>query len=346
MSKYTGALMGCAIGDSLGIHVEGWKPQQIQRYVGTITGLMNHIQPIGPAGEPIKEDEYGKLKRWSSDAKRGDISDDTILTLAVAEAVLERGFDLEHMARKHLEAYEANRQPDGSYKGAFGGTTQLAFEALKNGISPYESGNLKGPGNAPAMKMGPIGLYAATDCGGAHLKFAEEVGRMTHLDTRSVASGMVQAGLVERLAGDEIHHRYFFHDAIMDLTAHCEEAPIAGMANPEIRLLDKMRWIVKNHDASVEETREALGNGGAVFESYPFAIFMFQKHWDNPKGGLLATVNAGGDCDTTGAIYGTLWGARDGLDALPKEWVDGINEKERILRVGWRFEHLDRMMNR
>jgi len=55
-------------------------------------------------------------------------------------------------------------------------------------------------------------------------------------------------------------------------------------------------------------------------ESYPFAIFMLQKYWENPLEGLIETVNFGGDCDTTGAIYGALSGAKNGL-CFPDEWL-------------------------
>jgi ADP-ribosyl-[dinitrogen reductase] hydrolase len=343
MNKYTGALMGCAIGDSLGIHVEGWKPQQIQRYVGKITGLMDAIVPTDEDGNPLAADEFGKIKRWSPNAKKGDISDDTILTIIMAEALLEKGCDIEHVAKKHLEAYEANKEADGTYGGGFGGTTRAAMESLKKGVSPRESGNLTGPGNAPAMKMGPVGLYGTIH--GLNPGFAEEVGRMTHLDTRSIASGIMQAHIVANMASG-YQHKWRFLDDILFTAAYYEETPTKEMKSSEIRLLDKIRWIVRNDDATVEEARKSIGNNSNVYCSYPFALFMFQKHWDDPKEGMLATINAGGDCDTTGAIYGTLWGARDGLEALPKEWVDGINAKEKILTLGNEFEMRARICHR
>jgi ADP-ribosyl-[dinitrogen reductase] hydrolase len=40
---------------------------------------------------------------------------------------------------------------------------------------------------------------------------------------------------------------------------------------------------------------------------------------------LIATVNQGGDADTTGALAGMLAGATYGLDALPKEWLAALD---------------------
>ncbi len=55
-----------------------------------------------------------------------------------------------------------------------------------------------------------------------------------------------------------------------------------------------------------------LRASSVVYSSYPFALFMFQKYWDSPMEGLIEIVNYGGDCDTTGAIYGSLAGAKNG----------------------------------
>jgi ADP-ribosyl-[dinitrogen reductase] hydrolase len=36
---------------------------------------------------------------------------------------------------------------------------------------------------------------------------------------------------------------------------------------------------------------------------------------------LIATVNQGGDADTTGAIVGAIAGAYYGLESIPREWL-------------------------
>jgi ADP-ribosyl-[dinitrogen reductase] hydrolase len=49
--------------------------------------------------------------------------------------------------------------------------------------------------------------------------------------------------------------------------------------------------------------------------------------------GLIETVNYGGDCDTTGAIYGALAGARNGTGMFPESWKKGWNDIERLYSV-------------
>ncbi|KAL6722095.1 hypothetical protein ACLMJK_001201 [Lecanora helva] len=49
--------------------------------------------------------------------------------------------------------------------------------------------------------------------------------------------------------------------------------------------------------------------------------------------GALKVVNLGNDADTVGAVYGGLAGAWYGQDALPVEWLDGLQAKPMIDQV-------------
>lgn len=42
----------------------------------------------------------------------------------------------------------------------------------------------------------------------------------------------------------------------------------------------------------------------------------------------LAVVNLGGNWPTAGAVYGALAAAFYGVEAIPSEWVDGMQEKD------------------
>jgi ADP-ribosyl-[dinitrogen reductase] hydrolase len=44
---------------------------------------------------------------------------------------------------------------------------------------------------------------------------------------------------------------------------------------------------------------------------------------------VVATVNQGGDADTTGAIVGAIAGAYYGLDAIPSSWMRKLDPKVR-----------------
>jgi ADP-ribosyl-[dinitrogen reductase] hydrolase len=44
---------------------------------------------------------------------------------------------------------------------------------------------------------------------------------------------------------------------------------------------------------------------------------------------IVATVNQGGDADTTGAIVGAIAGAYYGLDAIPRDWIRKLEPQVR-----------------
>ncbi len=332
--KYIATLVGCAVGDALGMPVEGMKQQQIKKYVGRITDFIDPVIVRDSQGNELKADEFGKLKSYTRDFKKGEYTDDTILTLALAESLVAcKGLDLQDVAKRQVAEYTQRIRPDGSVFGGFGQTTIDGFKNILNGKSPYESGVIGGPGNAPAMKMSPLGLHMdATGKYEEGLQFAEAVGRITHLDPRSLASGVVQAHAVYTLLQDV--SREVFVQSLVDVCNKYEkpvtkEFPLHDKGN----LTSRVEWIAKHKNADDAEAHKVIGSSSNVFQSYPFALFMFQKYWNNPVGGLIETINYGGDCDTTGAMYGALAGAKNGM-IFPSAWLDFLQNRDKIIKLG------------
>ena len=46
---------------------------------------------------------------------------------------------------------------------------------------------------------------------------------------------------------------------------------------------------------------------------------------DNFEDCIMKTVNRGGDADTAGSIAGAIAGARYGLDAIPRRWLQALD---------------------
>jgi|SRR3989344_588777 len=343
--KYIATLLGCAIGDALGMPVEGWYREQIKKYVGRITELRAPVIIRDRKGTKVEEDEFGKIGYWTGTYKKGEYTDDTLLTLALARSISKkRGFDLEDVAKKQLEAYELCLNEKGELKNGFGGTTMEACKRLKAGISPLESGVIGGPGNGPAMKMSPVGMYmhAAKDYYNG-LEFAKQVSQITHLDPRSIASGIVQAhAICALLFGID---KKDFLESLVDVCERHENALDERFTwHKSGSLSQRLKWIIENKGVDDETAFQYFGKipdknklpkvSSAVYKSYPFSLWMFQKYWDNPFEGLVETVNFGGDCDTTGAIYGALAGAKHGLSIFPEEFVRDIKDVEEIFELG------------
>ena len=188
------------------------------------------------------------------------------------------------------------------------------------------------------MKISPVGMhyltrtkkeeYALRKCVDA----AMDVARTTHKSPASVAAAGVQAYAIYMLLWPHSlpkEKNHFIYS--LSKLSHEIEEKITGK-NPygdKDSLASKILWVYKEMpNATEEDAYKALGNSGLVTESYPFALFMFQKHIGEPLKGLVELVNWGGDCDTTGAIYGALMGAYHGK-FWPDSW-EPPRDKERI----------------
>ena len=56
------------------------------------------------------------------------------------------------------------------------------------------------------------------------------------------------------------------------------------------------------------------------------ALFAWLRHSDDLLLGMIEVLEAGGDTDTTGAIFGALAGGAVGESGIPKDWLYSVRE--------------------
>lgn len=80
---------------------------------------------------------------------------------------------------------------------------------------------------------------------------------------------------------------------------------------------------IKNLDES------EIKSGGFVLDTLKASLWCI-LNTDNYKDAVLKAVNLGSDTDTTAAVTGGLAGIIYGYDAIPKEWINKLKNKELI----------------
>jgi ADP-ribosylglycohydrolase len=316
--------------------VEGMRPEQIARYAGRIIRLRKPVLVYEADGTLKREDEFGKLKFWTKDLPAGAGTDDTVLSLSLVETLITAGVSIREIAQDHAQTYAALQAP-GSPERAFGITTQKALRRVLSGIPGTESGVEGGAGNGPAMKAAPLALYL--DATGNHDRnyratSAATIGRITHRDPRSVISGIVQTEAVYLALRENDRDRWL--ESLVEISRRnyiCADGSFTdrGMVS------ERLSWYARHHRLDDDEIIKELGTGSLVTESFPFTIAMVHQYWNRPFEGLIATVNAGGDCDTTGAMYGAIMGARHG-PFWPISWEHRLEYRERFEAAAKRLE--------
>ena len=81
------------------------------------------------------------------------------------------------------------------------------------------------------------------------------------------------------------------------------------------------------------EAIHALGPGWCGDEALAVAVYCALKYADDFDKAMIASVNHGGDSDSTGAITGNILGAYLGLSRIPQKYLEHLELKDEILEL-------------
>ncbi|WP_018411607.1 ADP-ribosyl-[dinitrogen reductase] hydrolase [Methyloversatilis thermotolerans] len=276
-----GAYLGLAIGDALGATVEFMRPREIQAQYGL------HRDIVGG----------GWLK-----LARGQVTDDTTMSLALGEALLAIGG-----ARLAGVAHAGDDD--------MAGMTRVVADAYVRWLrgKPVDCGNTCRRGLQRYLADGSLS-------GEAHERDGGNGALMRNLPT--VLALMHDDAALERmsLAQARITHHHPHSDAATVGLARLLVRVLTG-ASPSECAAWVADWV---RDHPVFAFQPYPGHATAyVVDTVQTVLHHFVTHPDFETA-LIATVNMGEDADTTGALVGMLAGARCGARALPARWLDRL----------------------
>lgn len=303
--RFRGVLLGTFCGDALGMPLEGLSRAQISaRHGGSLSELVSG---------------HGR--------EAGSYTDDTQLTLALAQAIVDSGGQVsaDAVALAFGEAFERQR--------GYGGAARRILLDIRDGrpwrVAVDRHGFKGGShGNGSAMRVAPVALACLGDVP-ALLAAAAEQGVVTaHTHWEAVAGAQLQALAVHEalrrglsgsplLAGGQAH-------AFTDVLRRSLDVL------PRV-YLDALGWIDAHLDASPAQAAEVLGTGVYVGHSVPTALWAVLSCADapGPEAAIVRAANLGGDADTIAAMAGAIAGAYWGASALPARWLAGLEQGRR-----------------
>jgi ADP-ribosyl-[dinitrogen reductase] hydrolase len=287
-----GAYLGLAIGDALGATVEFMTPNEIRLRHGV------HRDIIGG----------GWLKLAA-----GQVTDDTTMSLALGEALLDGaragGFETRFVAERFV-AWWRGRPVD-------------CGNTCRRGIQRYvANGTLAGPpsdgdgGNGALMRNLPVVLATLRD------------------DDAFVAQSLAQA---------HVTHNHPLSDAATLGLGEMTRALILG-GDPGVKEVeppvDPAGTAPGARVGASRRIADALVAACPVFRYNPYpgrasgyvvdtvqtVLHSYFSH-SRFEDAVITAVNRGDDADTTGALVGMLAGARCGALALPSEWTRRLDRQ-------------------
>jgi ADP-ribosylglycohydrolase len=318
--KVRGTFLGLAIGDALGMPVETFPHEKIVETYGRITKF--HA--------PDKH-------KWFDGEPAGMITDDTQLSLAVAEGLIEGGLDMDAQVLHHKLALAFGTK-------GWGRSTKESVRRLANGASWQKSGEPGGAGNGVAMKVAPVGLYFSTvvqddEKVEEFCQFVVNLTKMTHPTRIAVASAMAQVTAVYACFAQQPES--FDTERFIKLVVDSSKISLTVEAqDSEDDLLERLAEVLPKHsEYDTERAIQDLGKGSCYcYNSIPFSLVHFLN---NPQSidCLYDVITAGGDTDSNGSIVGALLGALHGEEIFPEHLLD-FPDRDRVLKIADAFYDL------
>lgn len=318
--RVTGGIVGLAIGDALGYPHEFRSVEQVRREIGP-DGITDFIRMMDP--------RFTRPFIVGQDHPPGTFTDDTQMSLCVAEALIAGGHDdrdalLDDLARRFVDwcfSADNNRAP--------GETTCIACERLRDGVDRRESGVVGKKGAGANMRVIPVGLFyddldAVTEVARlqadithrhpAALEAAAATGLAAALLMRDVPPGDVFGEVMTRCGGrspdfDEIGSRF------------------------ELALGREPREVLVKRERSAV----ALGEGWVAEEAFFAALYCVCRAPDSFRDAVLLAANTDGDSDTVATLVGGFVGARLGIAAIPAAWREGVERSADLHDAGRRL---------
>jgi ADP-ribosylglycohydrolase len=320
--KIQGMFMGIAIGDALGMPVETFSADRIEREFD----------------EQITDYVSAEGHKWFDGREPGTWTDDTQLSLAVAEALIEKKeFDMDSIAQHHVKALD---NPEG-----WGASTREAIQRIRDGVhwsrsaSETTAKKARGVGNGVSMKISPLAAYHFLNNVEWKRVVAECVlfAKMTHPTNMGIASALAQNAAVQYCLEHDPQNfsKENFADTVINQSQQAEI--LIPVKHGSDNLATKLKEIKRYHEYNRLNIIQSFGGGSCyAYNSLPFSFMFFLKEPSNIET-LYTVVNAGGDTDTNASMVGALLGALNGLSIFPQNLVDKLDQNEVLWDVGERF---------
>jgi len=305
-----GALLGMALGDSLGFLVAGEAPKYCADF----------------ARHALDDDEPPWLEK--DGFAFGQYAIDTQLTRELAASMIEvRGFDPAPYAARIVKLFDDERQI------AAGAATTHAAHRLVQGMVWAQAGEpAPAAGNGGAVRAVAIGLSFADPA--ARSGAAAMQAKITHHDVRVHAAAQLVAEAVFAIASEPELTRATLLERLGD-TVEALDPRLASsvrslervLVQPPARAAAMLApaGFVERDGFEPAQTITAFATPSVLY-----ALHAFLRSPDDPHAVLVTALSAGGDTASLGALAGALVGARVGISRLGERlrgWATQLDDQ-------------------
>lgn len=290
-----GSFLGSAVGDALGAPLEFYRRDKENITDMTTGGILN--------------------------LRLGEWTDDTSMSICLAESLLLNDFDLEDQMRHYVNWYKHGKYCTREKCFDIGNSTKFALDDYIDSGN-YISKNLSNlsSGNGSIMRLSPISiLYNSTE-DSENFKTLINLSRKSSITTHPNKTCQDSCALLSIITNRALHG--YKKECIFNI--NFEFLKKLEFSD------DKVIAIALNAKEIKNKKREEISSSGYVAHSLEAAIWCF-LNTDNFDSAVLLAANLGDDADTVAAITGQIAGAYYGLNNISQVWINNLMHKEYLL---------------
>ena len=290
--KFRGAILGGFLGDAFGAGFEGMSPDRATFHLGNLS------------------------KKFSR-----NYTDDTDMTLALAESVVQTGgVDPEDIAKQFILHCDLTRgYAIGTIKAVLALRAGLKWHQV--GRMVFENGSF---GNGAAMRVSPVGLFYHPDLD----KIQEEAikqANITHLHPLGQWGAVMQACCVGLAVTQNPKGPFKKEQMVTNLREVLWRGQIEYM-----KALNKIEELVaQKRKLQARQVVQVFGNGVEALFSVPSACYIAITYSPDFCDAVQAAISLGGDTDTIAGMVGAIVGAHVGEKGLPADWTEQLEDGAR-----------------
>ena len=243
----------------------------------------------------------------------GTWSDDSSMTIATMSSIVNRqGIDYDDIMSEFLQWLENGNYTQYNHVFDIGNTTLAGLKNYKKGIDPVLCGGdeVRDNGNGSLLRILPLAFVPDIT-----YDVIENVSALTHRHAVSKIACVFYVEIARSMLSNDL-----------SIDEHVNS--VAGKIKEYYKDFEELEYFNNIFNDNLDDVK----SGGYVIDTFESVVHCL-KNTGNYRDAVLKAVNLGEDTDTVAAICGGLAGIYYGFDDIPSEWIDGVPELDRVMKI-------------
>lgn len=250
-------------------------------------------------------------------------TDDTAMAIGIAETIIstEDKWTTEDLGTQFHQNYR--KEP---FRG-YGMGPPMIFKIVERTHKKYQEvaeslfrGN-GSYGNGASMRIAPLGIFYYDSK--KIYEIAEKSAVATHTHPLGIDGAAILAKLISILITKD-PEKFDIKQRKKEMLTELMEFAKTDEYKSKLRKIK----VLLEKGADLKEAEKELGSNVLAFKSVPFSIFAFFRNPYSFKDALLDTVLVSRDRDTVGAMMSVLLGSFLGINKIPENWINKLENLE------------------